>query len=161
MVKPIAWRFAGSWSCIRCGKCCMLQVPVKIGEALFYQRKFGSNVLEYFNKGFHIRKNENKYCVFLELVKGKAFCNIYSFRPRACILYPFYIYKKPFYGEEDRAKFTLFDEEYYVYIDAECTGVNRGFLPISKNIVDAILVWLGKEDYKQISQLNVLHSSNV
>lgn len=148
MVKPIAWRFASSWSCIRCGKCCMLQVPVKIGEALFFQKSFGSNVLEYFNKSFHIKKAANKYCVFLEWVKGKAFCTIYHSRPRACVLYPFYIYKNPLYGEENIAKFTLFDEEYYVYVDAECSGVNRGYLPLSKNVMNAILFWLGKEVIK-------------
>ncbi len=156
MVKPIAWCSASSWSCIRCGKCCMLQVPVKIGEALFLQKSFGSGVLEYFNKGFHIRKSVNKYCVFLKWVKGKAFCTIYSYRPRACALYPFYIYKKPLHGEEKMAKFTFFDEDYYVYIDAECSGVNRGYLPLSKNVIDAILLWLGKDIIKVSSHYKCL-----
>jgi len=143
MVRPIAWRFASNWSCIRCGRCCKLLVPVKLGEALFYQKEFG-NVIEYFNKGFHLKKREDDYCVFLEWVKGKASCSIHHYKPKACTLYPFYIHKKPLYGESEMSRFKLYDEEYYVYVDAECPGINRGYRPISSDVVNAILSWLGK-----------------
>jgi len=156
MARPIAWRSVSSWSCTRCGKCCKLLVPIKIGEALYYQKEYGTSTIEYFNKGLHLKKRSDGYCIFLDWVNGRAHCSIYHFRPRACALYPFYIYKKPLYGNVEMAVFQLFSERYYVYIDADCPGINRGYVPINSIIVNAILFWIGKSDFIELESMQVL-----
>ncbi|MGB9727831.1 MAG: YkgJ family cysteine cluster protein [Nitrososphaeria archaeon] len=158
MVRPVGWRSISSWSCIRCGRCCRLLVPVKVGEALYYQKKYGANVIEYFNKGFHLKKKGDGYCIFLDWVKGRAYCSIYHFRPKACVLYPFYIYKKPLHNDSEMAFFQLYNEQYYVYIDAECVGINRGYIPINNIIVNIILYWMGRLDFIGSENVQVLKS---
>jgi len=54
------------------------------------------------------------------------------------------------------AVFQLFSERYYVYIDADCPGINRGYVPINCIIVNAILFWIGKSDFIELESMQVL-----
>ncbi len=56
------------------------------------------------------------------------------------------------------AFFQLYNEQYYVYIDAECVGINRGYIPINNIIVNIILYWMGRLDFIGSENVQVLKS---
>ncbi|MBO8182554.1 MAG: YkgJ family cysteine cluster protein [Archaeoglobus sp.] len=111
----VPWKRVKRWNCIRCGKCCeVLEVPVTHEEEKRL-KKYGDVFIKS-KIGVYLRKD--RHCIFYT---GK--CRIYPERPIACRKYPFYIR----YEGESSAFFRFGDEEYYVYLDKNCSGIGMGF----------------------------------
>ncbi len=137
----LPWRYAGKWTCIRCGKCCSeLDVPVTYEEELRF-RRFGK-VLFRKKVGVYLRK-VNGRCIFLD---ENNVCRIYPIRPEACRRYPFYIREK---GCSD-ASFHVGGKVVYVYIDPSCPGIGRG-AEIEKAVEDV----LHKTYIREISEMKL------
>ena len=134
--KYVAWRKVRGWTCIRCGLCCVKYlVSLTLGEAMYFQVKYGPVVFRKNNRYYLFMKPDGS-CIFLTRHNGIAFCTIYNERPIVCRLYPFYITRKPL--DDDKNALYIFNEEkIYVYVDAVCPGVNRA--SNIKYIVDNIV----------------------
>jgi len=139
--KYVPWRNVRGWTCIRCGLCCMRYlVSITLGEAMYYQVKYGPVVFRKDDKYYLFMKPDGS-CIFLRKYNGIAYCAIYNERPIVCRLYPFYISKKPLpLRDEKNAVYHYNGVEIYVYIDAVCPGINRG-LNIKYAVDNAVKMW--------------------
>jgi len=109
----IPWRELKGWNCIHCGRCCRSYDVPLTPEDEERLKKYGS-VFRKGRVGLYLKKKKGK-CVF-----RRDKCRIYTERPVACRLYPFYV-------RFECSKDAYFNG-YYVYIDAECRGVDKGCL---------------------------------
>ena len=76
-------------NCTECGYCCTLALRLS-SDDIDRIKKLGpkeSDFVEVRGATRHM-KSVNNYCIFLEIQKGKARCQIYDARPRQCIDYP-------------------------------------------------------------------------
>jgi len=134
--KYVGWREVKGWTCIRCGECCKkFLVDLAPGEAVYYRIKYGPVVLFYRGKYYLLKKVDGS-CIFLK-ENGIATCTIYHDRPRVCRIYPFYVRVKPLKGDGEDAVYNIGGRKLYVYIDANCPGVNtaNNILQLLPNVV--------------------------
>ena len=122
--KYVGWRRVEGWTCVRCGACCRkFVVTLSPGEAMYYAVKYGPVVLHY-GREFYLAKRQDGSCVFLRMSEGKAYCLVYSDRPRVCRMYPFYVTEKPLHGGGSDAEIAHRGRTLYLYVDALCPGVD-------------------------------------
>ena len=111
----IPWRDVGRWECVRCGKCCRtLDVSLSFEEEATL-KNVRSDSIVYGKIGAYIRRVNGK-CLFYD--ESSRSCSIYSIRPRACRLYPFYVRKS---GPENARYGNL-----YVFVHSSCEGIGAG-----------------------------------
>ncbi len=153
--KLTPWSRFRFWKCVNCGFCCRAYtVPLKLGETLRLTGKYGKVVFMVGGK-FYLKKTDDKQkCIFLCYDKnGKPKCKIYSEKPQACTVYPFYIYNEPKNTDTVTAEFKFNRLKFYVYVDALCSGlyVVEG-IPIVKAVEEAIKAWMLTEKTIQLFQ---------
>ncbi len=113
----VPWRDVERWECVRCGKCCKtLDVSLSFEEEEVLKTVRPDSVV-YGKIGAYVRRVDGK-CVFYAEKSGKGMCTIYSLRPKACKLYPFYVRNS---GPEN-ARYGSF----YVFLHRECEGIGVG-----------------------------------
>ena len=142
----VPWRFIRTWTCFACGKCCKKYVvPLSNEEAERLMRKYGKFVVEKIGRRYFIRK-VNGRCIFLK----NGLCTIQEEKPRACQLWPFYIYKKPRKSKDAKYAYIEYkNEDFYVYVDTFCRGINRGITSIKLAVLEALRIYLGEETRQQ------------
>lgn len=59
------------------------------------------------------------------------------------MLYPFYIFNEPEYGDTHEAEFLAMGRRVFVYIDKECPGVGTGNRETGELVSETISRWLG------------------
>ncbi|MGP3668048.1 MAG: YkgJ family cysteine cluster protein [Candidatus Bathyarchaeota archaeon] len=156
----IPWRFIYSWECVNCGDCCRkYNVNLSVDEWLRITRIYGDVVVSSLGK-LVLRRGVDGSCVFLRRIGGRWICGLQSIKPRACMLWPFYVKEKPVYGYGEFACYSHNGLNFYIYVDTFCKGLIYG-LP-SKKILDEILpevvkIYLGKKVKQQYttSKLNL------
>ncbi len=137
------------FSCIRCSKCCKLDVPIVLSDielwvkkgrydiVLNVVKKRSSNTLrKYFGLEFYYtfkRKESSGECVFLK----DGMCTIYSLRPLVCRLFPFA------YSENELSV--------HPWALKNCNGLGRGKLFSKKEI--SILRLLAKKIFIELTML--------
>lgn len=75
----------GEFSCLRCGKCCKLDVRVSKSDVKRIEKK---GYKDFSNGGLLKKNGEN--CIFLEEKDGFHRCRVYKSRPDACRSWPFF-----------------------------------------------------------------------
>ncbi|MCX8176435.1 MAG: YkgJ family cysteine cluster protein [Candidatus Bathyarchaeota archaeon] len=158
--RIVPWRFIHSWKCVNCGECCRkYNVNLAVDEWLRIVRIYGEDVVVSNLGKLVLRRRVDGSCVFLYSAGGRWICGLQSIKPRACMLWPFYVKEKPVYGYGELAYYNCNRLDFYIYVDMFCKGLTYG-LP-SKEILDEVLpevveIYLGRRVKQQYttSKLN-------
>ncbi|MGQ4832728.1 MAG: YkgJ family cysteine cluster protein [Candidatus Asgardarchaeia archaeon] len=136
----LPWRMVKTWKCLMCGECCKKYiVPLTESEVRTFTLLFGKEVIDFSRKKPTLRRINGK-CIFLR--NGK--CSIQDYKPKACKLWPFIVYRKPLRVEDKAlAEFEFLGETFYVYIDSECYGINKGTTSVEEIIPEILSIKLG------------------
>ncbi|HLC89029.1 MAG TPA: YkgJ family cysteine cluster protein [Candidatus Nanoarchaeia archaeon] len=82
-----------AFKCERCGYCCTLKVVLTNSEIAKIKANGFTDFFEKDeedNKNTIIKRKDNGDCLFLERVKNRTSCRLYSVRPSPCRNYPPY-----------------------------------------------------------------------
>ncbi len=136
----LPWRMIKTWKCLMCGECCKKYVvPLTKEEVVNFSLIFGRQVIDFSGKKPTLRRINGK-CIFLK--NGK--CSIQELKPKACKLWPFIVYRTPLRVEDKAlAEFEFLGETFYVYVDSECYGINKGTTKIEEIIPEVLSIKLG------------------
>ena len=118
-------------------------MPLTLAEAINITRKYGPLVIGRGNKLVLLSK-PNGDCIFLRRIGTLAYCTIYPERPFVCRLYPFHVRLSPLKdaGDERKALYECEDGlRLYVYVDAQCEGVNSGGYPVQQLVPRVVRLW--------------------
>jgi Fe-S-cluster containining protein len=155
----LPWSYIHSFECNACGICCShFSVPLRPNEALEISRKLGRYYVEIRKDRFFLRK-EGRSCPFL-LSSHLCYLQMLGMKPRACKLWPFYIFKNPEYGRREEAAFSSKLGTFYIYLDPRCPGIaiGRPTEKLMSAIEEAVEIWLGlrREQVLTTSSLKAL-----
>ena len=127
-MKPVPWRCISSWRCIGCSKCCVdYIVNIKFEDWMQITKQYGFGLAIQGLTEFYLKKGTDGRCIFQYKLPGSNWlCGIQHIKPRACKLWPFMIKSRPVYGREKEAIYTLDGKTYYVYLNANCSGISWG-----------------------------------
>lgn len=122
----VPYRLLGSWTCIRCGECCReYQVPLPPRERQRIEARYPEAVVARGGKPYLAKTSAG--CVFQ--FGDKCVLHGRELKPFWCRLWPFCVSPQPVERYEDlrvEARFHHNHRDYFVYVQAECKGVNRG-----------------------------------
>ena len=122
----LPYRLLDSWTCLRCGKCCReYQVPLPPKERERIEARYPEAVVARGGEPYLAKTPAG--CVF-QFGDG---CLLHDteLKPYWCRLWPFCVSPHRLERYEDvRAEATFFHQgrDYFVYVQTECPGVNRG-----------------------------------
>lgn len=123
----VPWKLVGDWSCKFCGKCCINhRIPLLFEEYARIEPRYGPRSVEPGEKCFYIRLLRDGRCFFLRRQGEKYLCRIHNEKPYVCRMFPFRILSSPKYGDESLSKLQYDNEVFYVYLNAECSGIVLG-----------------------------------
>lgn len=127
-MRSLPWRRIRSWACVACGECCRrYRVPLRTREFAEIFQKFGLSAVELDSLGTPQLKRVMGNCFFLDKNNGLCRLQQIGMKPLACKIWPFEVHKKPKSWRGVReALFGLNGEEFYVYVNPACFGINRG-----------------------------------
>jgi len=76
-------------NCKKCGYCCTLAVKLSSDDIDRIKRKgfHEGHFIEHMGQS-RVLRMVNNYCIFLEIKKGIAGCQVYDARPKNCVEYP-------------------------------------------------------------------------
>jgi len=121
-------------------------VPLSKFEAKLIKKLFGEDKVIKIKEKYFLAKRQDDSCIFLR----NNTCSIQEYKPLACKLWPFYIYRKPLRDHDKRSSaYDYRGEIFYVYVDPSCRGLNKGFTPITDIVKEAIKLYIG-EQRKQV-----------
>ena len=142
----LPWSYIHSFECDACGICCShFSVPLRLDEALEISRKFGRDYVEIKKDRFFLRKGGRDCPFLLSSHMSLCYLQLLGMKPRACKLWPFYIFSNPEYGRREEAAFSNKLGTFYIYVDPRCPGITIG-RPSERliNAIDeAVEIWLG------------------
>ena len=125
--KYLSWRSIKSWRCTTCGRCCReYRVILRPYEYTSISRLFGPTAIMIDSLGNPCLNNVGDRCIFQDF-SGSCALQPLGIKPLACKLWPLSVY-----GSETRmrrrgeAVFHHRGEEYYIYANPACTGINKG-----------------------------------
>lgn len=127
-VGDYPWSFVESWNCLGCGHiCCMhATVPLTVKEWLNLVQHYGYGVVEDDIRGFYLKADPSRKCVFGHPSEGYWFCSIQKIKPKACKLWPFKVYRTPKHGWAREAAYEFGEDRFYIYADSHCEGLRWG-----------------------------------
>ena len=161
-MKAVPWKMIRSWSCNWCGDCCKpYLVPLTTYEWLRMVQRYGYSSIRPGVDGFYLKKNEDGRCIFQYTNGNRWLCVIQDYKPIACKLWPFKIFRRPKYGSSEQASFVFHGQSFYIYIDSLCPGLTWGKPSeriVKRVIPEMIQIKLGWR-YKQSFSTTRLHSN--
>ncbi len=123
-----------------CGFCCQTLKPILDDhEKEILIDHFGENVIVGEHRLSKITKLGER-CFFQRYVDGQSICLLQNtgLKPASCRTYPFVVSVEPLgLGRDEEASLDFNGQEFYVYVDSDCAGVNLG--NPSGRLVDKIL----------------------
>ncbi len=124
---PLPWRNVHSWKCFECGMCCRdYHVVLNYNEWVNIVKNYGiETTIPSISKLF-LGKNDDGTCYFLTRNEDTFFCSLQFMKPLACKIWPFKIFDKPKFGNPDKALFQYRNNNFYIYVDPACKGLNWG-----------------------------------
>lgn len=142
-MRLLPWTYFKTWNCLLCGDCCRkYMVPLSRNEIIWVSENFGRDKIVKRGGKYFLARRSDGSCIFLFQNK----CMIQENKPLACKLWPFYIYSKPLkYSDERKALFFYKEKKYFVYVDAFCRGLNKGFIPLENVIREVIGLYEGEQ----------------
>lgn len=121
-------------------------VPLSKSEYKLIKKLFGKDKIVEIKGRYFLVRREDGSCIFLI----NNICSIQNYKPLACKLWPFYVYRKPLRDRDKKLAIYSYKEEvFYIYVDPSCKGLNKGFTPISEIIKEAVKLYVG-EQRKQV-----------
>ena len=139
-MKYIPWKQINNWICLGCGKCCYrYDIQLKYDEVAMI-RKFWSDAVEERGERIYLRK-VGKKCLFQS---GKS-CALQplGLKPIACKVWPFYVSTEPICSWDDgnyQAQFLCRGKEFFVYVNTNCYGVNRGTQSNLRKVISEVIM---------------------
>lgn len=119
----VPWRAVRGWACLACGECCKwYRVPLTPYEYALIVETLGAGFVEVTGTGNPCLKRVGGTCVFQD-ASGLCGLQPLGLKPLACKAWPFRVQKR---AGDRRALFVYEGEEYYVYVNTKCKGVNAG-----------------------------------
>ncbi|MFP4081913.1 MAG: YkgJ family cysteine cluster protein [Candidatus Aminicenantes bacterium] len=139
------WKLVKSWACLACGRCCRRYSINLSWKEYEHLNRFWPDKVKIKNKRPYLKKRRDGRCVFLQ---GKL-CSLQMLKskPFACKLWPFKILSEPDEMDKDFEGLYLYrNKEYFVYINPQCSGINRGNpRNLKKAIQEVISIWSGSK----------------
>ena len=139
-MEYVPWKQVNNWICLGCGKCCYrYAIQLKDDETAMI-RKFFSDAVEERKGRIYLRK-VGKKCIFQS---GKS-CALQplGLKPIACKIWPFYVSTEPIRDWDDRkyqSQFFCRGKEYFVYVNTNCYGVNKGIQSNLRKVISEIIM---------------------
>ncbi|MDG6221961.1 MAG: YkgJ family cysteine cluster protein [Candidatus Bathyarchaeota archaeon] len=126
-MNPVTWRTVKSWSCVGCGMCCKdYHVVLNFNEWISIVKHYGAGTTIPTPSKLLLGKRSNGTCCFLNQFKNTPSCGLQHAKPLACKIWPFKVFDEPKFGQAGEALFLYRGRNLYVYVDPECTGINKG-----------------------------------
>ena len=153
-VNYIPWRLTKSWTCLMCGRCCKRYAVNLTWKEYSEISKFWPDKVRIRNKEPYLGRKMDGRCEFLW---GNAcFLEMVGMKPLACKLWPFMVLTKPLKIDENfDGLYRTNEREYFVYLNPNCYGINRGNpVELANTIEEVIKIWNGsrKEQYYSTSR---------
>ena len=124
---PVSWRNVKSWSCVECGVCCRdYHVVLNFNEWVNIVRNYGVEATIPSVSKLFLGKKSDGTCCFLTCTGDSCVCGLQYMKPLACKIWPFKVFDKPKFGRPDEAVYRYRNNNFYVYVDPACTGLNWG-----------------------------------
>lgn len=121
----VPWRTLRGWACLACGECCKwYRVPLTSYEYARIVELLGAEFVEVSDAGDPCLRRVGGTCVFQD-ASGLCLLQPLGLKPIACKLWPFKVRRG---CDDPRALFVYEGEEYCVYVNVRCRGVNAGTL---------------------------------
>lgn len=154
----LPWRTVHTWKCLACGDCCRVYRPILTRlEAHYYSAKYGKGCVEKKGRKLVLTKIGNS-CIFQ---KGRL-CTLGDDKPLACKQWPFLIYRKPRHIEDRTlAYYEFMEEEYYIYIDSFCRGINKGNISVEEIIAEVLKIHIGLQKSQFLTTAQPLLFQNI
>jgi Fe-S-cluster containining protein len=123
----VSWRKVKSWNCVECGMCCRdYHVVLNFNEWINIVRNYGAEATIPSVSKLFLGKKDDGTCIFLNNLQNGCSCGLQHMKPLACKIWPFKVFDKPKFGMANEALFNYRDNNFYVYVDPECTGLRWG-----------------------------------
>lgn len=124
---PLPWRNVHSWKCVECGMCCRdYHVVLNYNEWVNIVKNYGIETTIPTASKLFLGKNSDGTCCFLKRDGDNFFCGLQFMKPLACKIWPFKIFDKPKFGNTNKALFQYRNNNFYIYVDTGCSGLNWG-----------------------------------
>lgn len=156
---PIPWMYVKSWSCITCNRCCKgFNVILSFNEWINIVRTYGVGTTVPSINQIQLKKKADSTCVFLYKYFDRWLCGLQHMKPKACKLWPFRILKTPKYGRAQKAIFTRWNKDFFIYVDPICPGIKWGtptWELIHKTLPEFLEIGIGVREKQLFSTSNI------
>ena len=143
----IPWTKIRSWDCMACGDCCKyFTINIKYEDWVKIINKHGTWAISPGVREFYIKRRPDGRCVFQHNLMGKWICELQDVKPGICKRWPFRIYRKSRRGKGEVAIFQYRNENFYVYLESFCKGIQYGYpsTKFAKQVIpEFIEIYLG------------------